>query len=135
MDDLQPGPELDVLVLERVFGFPVRKTFPMEWSTDLHYIPSGKPKRTHMIDAVPVPRFSRDDCVALLAIERFCNEHGVWWSMQRIPPVYKRDRRYNVTLHGNNMPIDAQSAATLAHAIVLAILAAVEMEKEIKKHG
>lgn len=134
-DDLQPSTELDALFLERVEGFPRKKMFVMEWSTDLHYIPSGKPKRTHMIDAVPVPRVSRNDCVALLAIEHFCEKHGVWWSMQRTPPAYKAQLRYNVTLHGNNMPIDAQSAATLAHAIVKALLAAVGTEKEVIAHG
>lgn len=116
---LAPGPHLDALFLEKVGGFSRRKMFMTEYSTDFYYIPSGKPKRTHMIDAIPVPRVSRNDATALAALEQFCDKHGAWWEMQRAP------RRYSVRLIGG-MPIDAQTAQTLAHAIVLAILAAVE---------
>lgn len=115
--DLQPGPDLDVLFLEKIEGFPRKKTFLTEYSADPYYIPSGKPRRTHLIDAKPVPRFSRDNAVALAVLERFCDRRGGWWSMTRFAG------RYIVALHGDQMPIYGQSAATLAHAIVLALLA------------
>jgi len=121
MTDLpQPGPELDALVLEKIEGFPRKKMFSVDYSTDLHYIPSGKPRRTHTIDERPVPRFSRDDATALAALERFADKHGVWWEIQRAPG------RYSIALRGENMPLYAQTAPTLAHAIVLALLATVE---------
>lgn len=65
---LEAGTELDATILERVFGFPKRKTFIPVYSVDRYYIPSGKPLRTHQIDAVPVPRFSRDLAAAWLII-------------------------------------------------------------------
>lgn len=135
MTDLEPSTELDALFLERVEGFPRKKMFMMEWSTDLHYIPSGKPKQTHMIDAVPVPRVSRNDCVALLAIEHFCDKRRTGYVATRTPPMYPDKPRYYVTLIGDRMPIESQYAATLAHAVVKALLAAVETEKEAIAHG
>ncbi len=112
----EPGPELDVLFLEKIEGFPQGKAFLTEYGW--YYIPSGKPRRTHMIDAVPVPRYSTDDSIALAALERFCNKRGIWWEMQRAP------HRYAVRLIGEGMPIYAQTATTLAHAVVLAMLEA-----------
>ena len=131
--ELQHGPDLDVLFLEKVYGFPRRKTFLTEYSTDPYYIPSGKPRRTHLIDARPVPRFSRDDTVALAALERFCEARGSGWTTSRTPGEYAGrypDRRYYATLHGDEMPVESQHASTLAHAITLAILAALPKEGE-----
>jgi hypothetical protein len=129
--DLQPGPDLDVLFLEKVYGFPRKKTFMTEYSTDPYYIPSGKPRRTHLIDARPVPRFSRDDATALAALERFAEKRGIGWTISRAPKEHAErypGRRYYVTLHGDMMPMESQSAPTAAHAIVLAILAALPKE-------
>lgn len=53
--------DIDVLV---AMGFPRKKVFFKEWDvakTSPHYIPSGKPQRTHMIDAQPVPYFSASE--------------------------------------------------------------------------
>lgn len=62
---LKAGRELNALMLEVVFKFPRKKLFPPEyWEegdepfSSYWYIPSGKPKRTHMIDARAVPDFS-----------------------------------------------------------------------------
>lgn len=135
LDDLQPSTELGALFLECVEGIPRKKMFMIEWSTDLHYIPSGKPKRTHRIDAVPVPRVSRNDCVALLAIERFCEKRGTGYIATRTPPMYPDKPRYYVTFIGDRIPLESQYAATFAHAVVKALLAAVEIEKEAIAHG
>jgi hypothetical protein len=76
------GRELDVEVLKQVCG--VKRVFrPCEvksvgWemtSDDYYYIPSGKPPRTHMIDALPVPYFSR-------------NIHAAWMIVEKLMPVY-----------------------------------------------
>jgi hypothetical protein len=57
---MRPGLELEALILEKIFGFPRKKIFsPYEGSSYQWYIPSGKPRRTHEIDAKPVPWFSR----------------------------------------------------------------------------
>jgi hypothetical protein len=60
--------EIDCLILQRLFG--AKRVFrPSETKTvndglfggseDYHFIPSGKPPRTHMIDAEIVPHFSK----------------------------------------------------------------------------
>ena len=54
-DDLAAGRELDAEVATKLFGLK-----PFEIDGYWQYIPSGKPRRTHMIDAVPLPAFSTD---------------------------------------------------------------------------
>ena len=81
---MEPGRELDALVLELVFGFPRKKLFPPEyWEEGIdepfahyYYIPSGKPKRTHMIDARMVPSFSMDIAAAWQVLEKI---HKLGW--------------------------------------------------------
>lgn len=123
--DLAPGPDLDVLFLEKVEGFPARKTFLTEYSTDPHYIPSGKPRRTHLIDARPVPRFSRDDSVALAALKRFAERPDITWNI-----CYHDGAMYYVAIYKGRTDVWMKSATSLALAVVLAILAAVEVPNE-----
>lgn len=75
-----PGRELDALVLEIIFRFPRKKLFPPEYWEEgdepfscYNYIPSGKPKRTHMIDSRPVPTFSRTIAAAWLVVDKLVN--------------------------------------------------------------
>lgn len=70
------GPELDKLVHRKIFGVKEKRIYKREWSTDYYYIPSGKPWRTHQIDARPIPRYSRDIAAAWLIIDRDVNNGG-----------------------------------------------------------
>jgi len=69
IDTMQAGPALDAEVARRVFG--IKKPFAAEGYQDngLYYIASGKPRRTHAIDAVPLPRYSIDPAAACLVVE------------------------------------------------------------------
>lgn len=69
-EPLESGPDGDVIILEKVFGFPCKKIFKAyEESTYFSYIPSGKPRRTHSIDARPVPWFTRSMDAAFLIVD------------------------------------------------------------------
>lgn len=77
---MEPGRELDALVLECVFGFPRKRMFPPEYWEEgdnpflcYWFIPSGKPKRTHMIDARMVPDFSRSISAAWQIVDKLVN--------------------------------------------------------------
>jgi len=69
--------ELDKRIAEQVFG--IKKIFrPCDTKTgedyfspkEYHYIPSGKPPRTHMIDARVVPYFASDISAAMEVEDR-----------------------------------------------------------------
>ena len=70
----EPGAAMDVYVLRALYG--VKRVYEMEgrpWSEGApypYYIPSGKPWRTHRIDAQPVPRFSTSIAAAWTIVER-----------------------------------------------------------------
>jgi hypothetical protein len=72
IDTMEAGRDLDVLILCKVLGFRERQVFYQEpacgpeWPM---FIPSGKPRRTHMLNAVPVPRFSTNTAAALELLE------------------------------------------------------------------
>lgn len=56
------------------------KIFYEEWDSEHKspmFIPSGKPKRTHMIDAIPVPNFtdSMDACIKWI-VPAFITKYG-----------------------------------------------------------
>lgn len=74
------GPEMDRLIAERIFG--VKRLYDCEgkpcqadepWPL---YIPSGKPWRTHHIDAVPLPRYSTNVAVAMTVFEAMVEMTG-----------------------------------------------------------
>lgn len=77
-DEIKAGVELDVQVLRALFGVKrVYCRYGQPWTPDMEtptdrafYIPSGKPWRTHSIDAVPAPRFSTDIDAAWAVVER-----------------------------------------------------------------
>jgi hypothetical protein len=52
------------------YGEPWKETEVHVSGDRVFYIPSGKPWRTHSIDAVPVPRYSTDMAAAWLVVER-----------------------------------------------------------------
>jgi len=61
--DAKVGRELDLIIANKVFG--IKKIYYEEWDTEHElpmYIYSGKPWRTHRIDATPLPHFSTDPC-------------------------------------------------------------------------
>jgi hypothetical protein len=128
---MEPGNELDVCILEKVFGFPAKKVFkPYEESEWLYFIPSGKPRRTHMIDAKPVPRFSRDIAAAWQVVERM-HKQGFWCQMRT--PFEADDASdfwAGFTPHSttgwNGRPDYWTQATTMPHAICLAALACIQ---------
>jgi len=59
--EIKVGRELDIVIAAKVFG--IKKIYYEEWDTEHDspmYIYSGKPWRTHQIDATPLPHFSTD---------------------------------------------------------------------------
>lgn len=118
---MEPGRELDVLVLRRVFGvatvyhddLDAERRWPM-------YIPSGKPWRTHRGDARGVPRFSTNIAAAWQIVQHGRSQLG-WscivldlvdfWACHIDVP----DRAARVSARGVDAP----------HAICLAALAVV----------
>lgn len=71
------GREMDKLIAEKIFGVKrvfrpcdVKNRDSLAWGEDYHYIPSGKPPRTHMIDARPVPQFSTRIAAAWQIVEK-----------------------------------------------------------------
>lgn len=74
---------LDIEVIKTVFGVKrvhCRYGQPWDEATAEHesdrpfYIPSGKPWRTHSIDAIPVPRYSQDIAAAWLVATRLVEQ-------------------------------------------------------------
>lgn len=127
MNGLVPGEALDLLFAERAEGYVWDETRcrVCGWKLGVGIEAictkencSMRPRPERRADEVaPV---STDNGVALAALERFCDKRKAWWEMQRTPG------RYAVRLIGSDMPIEAQTAKTLAHAIVLCLLKAVE---------
>ncbi len=80
-EELQAGRQLDFEIALKVFG--IKKVYyqehdrKQEWP---EYIPSGKPWRTHQIDARPIPHFSTEPSAAyLLKLE--VAKRGFWWEI------------------------------------------------------
>jgi hypothetical protein len=68
---LEAGPELDVEVQRVVFRTKIKTIRCPNDNPDWPmYIPSGKPWRTHAIDAVPVPKYSTSIEAAWLIVAR-----------------------------------------------------------------
>lgn len=125
------GLELEALVLEKVFGFPRKKVFAAyEGSNYLMYIPSGKPRRTHEIDARHVPWFSRSWEAAGMVVEQMATRG--YWCQMRTPfePHGGPDCWAGFTPHSttgwNGRPDHWTQAETIPLAICLAALATLE---------
>lgn len=120
--------DLDLTILEKIFGFPRGKAFKAEFGDDWQYIPSGKSRRTHMIDARLVPRFSERIQEAWLIVEAM-HKRGYWCRTQT--PWRQSDTDYwaGFTEHEwtgwNGRPDYWTSASSLPVAICLAALKAV----------
>lgn len=131
--------DLDLQVLETVFKFPRKKVFLSSWDGedgldiesggDYYYIPSGKPRKTHKIDAVPVPSFSGR--AAWLVVEQM-EKLGYWCQMNTSSHPENHGRSYSCgfTPHGNG---DAQlgewaDAPKITEAICLAAIKALMSE-------
>lgn len=136
----QPEPELDALFLDKIEGFPIKKVFAVDYSADLYYIPSGKPKRTHMIDARPVPRFSRDDGTAIAAVQRFAARHHCLWRVWGLPETLealRRDGSHGCTVQGGDLVYETpecelcRKGVTVAHAITLCLLALTDIQERV----
>ena len=68
---IKVGKELDLIIADKIFG--IKKVHYSEWDTEKQapeYIPSGKPWRTHHIDARPIPPFSTNINGAWVVFEK-----------------------------------------------------------------
>lgn len=80
--------ELDRQVL-LALGVKESAIFIPSWDSDdpasvnYWWISSGKPRRTHMIDACPIPRFCENANETLAALARFV------WSVERDGPLFR----------------------------------------------
>lgn len=136
MIDLQPGRDLDRLFAERVEGYEWRHKGDyavlleggQAWLANPYFNLLPGKGDAERADASGVPPYSTDDATALAALERFAEKHGLWWTVSRMPPGW-RDR-YIVAIHSDDMHADG-GAATLAHAIVLCLLAVVELQERV----
>lgn len=136
MTDLTPGPGLDrhFATLVEGYAWDEARCRVCGWPLGEWLLGVCTPESCSMRPAPPnradsVAPVSTDDAVALAALERFAKKRKVWWTITRFAG------RYYATLHGDMMPIYAQTAPTLAHAIVLALLAAVEIEEKVNAHS
>jgi hypothetical protein len=113
------------LRLARALGLKIYQRDDGWW----YYIPSGKPRRTHERDAVPVPRYSTDG-TAMLALWAEMQKRG-WWGQVRTP--FDDDEKVywaGFTQWGftgwNGRPDYPASGETAPEAVALAALAALE---------
>jgi hypothetical protein len=128
---MEAGLELEALVLEKVFGFPRKKVFLFyEDSSYQHYIPSGKPRCTHEIDARPAPWFSRSWEAAGMVVEQMAKK-GYWCQIRNeFESPGGIDCWAGFTPHGTTgwkgRPDHWTKAETVPLAICLAALATLE---------
>jgi hypothetical protein len=129
---IAPGRDLDILIAQQIFK--VKKIYYADWDAEKHsplYIPSGKPWRTHHIDARPVPQFSTNIAAAWQVVERM---HDLGWWLDA-NAYFSDDAGCNAgftpknTTGWNGRPDHAANAPTLPHAICLAALKAVGYEE------
>jgi len=69
---MEAGREMDLLVAQKIFG--IKKIYYEEWDEEKEspmYIPSGKPWRTHKIDAKTLPAFSQYAAPAIQVAGQF----------------------------------------------------------------
>lgn len=99
----EAGPALDAEVARLVFG--VKRFYDWDgrlWKPEyepyspIHFIPSGKPWRTHRIDAIPVPPYSTDWGAAGLVVERM-RQDG--WSLNLVTPLLGANARFDKDGH------------------------------------
>lgn len=109
----QAGIEMDMAVCREVFGAKrIYCRYGKPWtgaemaSDRAFYIPSGKPWKTHSIDALPVPRYSTDIAAAMTLLDSW---HGDW-------KIRRQNDHYKVTLYEPSMQ-GVEWAETLPLAI------------------
>lgn len=123
--------ELDIEVLRQVFCFKgnLYDDQGKPWSGPenyrwLYYIPSGKPWRTHQIDARPVPEFSTDIGAAWLVVEAM-QKPGVFQAFHdAMAEISNRGRSVNYTPEYGIFKKSASAAAELICRSALNALAA-----------
>lgn len=143
MTEIKAGADLDVTILVKVFNFPRKKVFKAyEESGYYSYIPSGKPRRTHSIDARPVPWFSQSLDAAWTAADAFAERYGCTIRAERVSTVWERrtKQRYVATVQGGNIAYDRSDLAlsvageSPAHALCLVMLQSrVLTEEEMRE--
>jgi hypothetical protein len=117
---MHAGRELDALVAEKLLG--IKKLYYEERDTDKkypRYIPSGKPWRTHRIDAHPLPRYSIYIGDAWEVVDKLIAiKYGVLVGFYR--------GQWSVQITDNGNLVVTHEADTAPLAICLAALQAVE---------
>lgn len=124
--------ETDKLIAEKIFG--IKKIFCpsdvdelgyMNTSDDYHFIPSGKPPRTHLIDAQRIPNYSTDIAAAWQIVEQMSASTKEFWTLNyfstgaTVEFFYEggRDRLWQVGNHeadAEDMPLAICRAALKA---------------------
>lgn len=130
----EAGQALDAEIQRRVFGTralycrygePWVETDRRSASDRLFYIPSGKPWRTHHIDAMPVPRYSSDMAAAWLVVERITDPsfRNLYTPHEPSPTWMPPGTRFAYWFDG--AALWSMSASDAAEAICRAALAVV----------
>lgn len=130
--DLPTDREMDIQVLE-IMGFPRKKLFYDDWDTDrryLRYIPSGKPRRTHAIDAKLVPYFDTDIAAAFQLVEwqrkQWVGTAACWVFKDRGDDGWRVEIKRGIGTEG------AATAETLPAAIVRAFVLHTALKRSVK---
>lgn len=125
--------QLDVKLATELLG--IKKVYYSDWDEDKmspEYIPSGKPWRTHQIDARPIPCFtlSLDACVGYLVpkIRETHNDLRVVWTYTSVTScgIYHYGKRYSRKKNFEWLRLGHGSNDNLALALCLAIVELID---------
>lgn len=128
---MDAGLELEAEILEKIFKFPRKKIWKIyPESAYQMYIPSGKPRRTHEIDAKMVPWFSRSMEAAWMVVEELTKPgrapQELYFKMTHAwGEDYGTWAYFDWKGTSDGHPLYGANAPTAAHAICLAALKAV----------
>ena len=114
---MDAGRELDLIIASKIFG--IKKIHYGKWDTEKkfpQYIPSGKPWRTHQIDAKPVPAFSTHIAHAWEIVEKLRRDG--WnisisadngWGCTFYKVNVQGDEQFNATWEESHGPINSDT--------------------------
>lgn len=131
---MNAGRALDVEIQRVIFGAKhIYCRYGQPWTGDdwPFYISSGKPWRTHSIDALPVPKYSTDIAATWLVVERM-RKQGTNLRIEMLDPLTEEFDRYTIEVGPWSMNVDGVpngprhtvQADTASLAICLAALRA-----------
>lgn len=77
--NMPAGREIDIVILKTLWG--IKKIYYEDYDTDKEwplFIPSGKPWRTHKIDATPVPQFTENISATWQVVKKMEKAGWLW---------------------------------------------------------